>query len=132
MGDRPQESSPVPAGGSATASRLAAGLRGHQPDAAAVRRPRGQLPITQLVRPRVVVQPHRRPQRIVHANDHVRHRHRARPGRPKQHRHSTDLNVRGVAGLRVADASIMPSDCRANLHFTCVTIGEMLARRMQT
>ena len=43
-----------------------------------------------------------------------------------------DLNVRGVAGLRVADASIMPSDCRANLHFTCVTIGEMLARRMQT
>ena len=41
-----------------------------------------------------------------------------------------DLRVRGVEGLRVADASVMPSDCRANLHFTCVMIGEMLARRM--
>lgn len=43
-----------------------------------------------------------------------------------------DLNVRGVLGLRVADASIMPTDCRANLHFTCVMIGEMAARRMKT
>jgi choline dehydrogenase len=42
-----------------------------------------------------------------------------------------DLRVRGVAGLRVADASIMPTDCRANLHFTCVMIGENLARRMR-
>ena len=42
-----------------------------------------------------------------------------------------DLCVRGVQGLRVADASIMPSDCRANLHFTCVMIGEMAARRMR-
>ena len=42
-----------------------------------------------------------------------------------------DLEVRGVAGLRVADASIMPTDCRANLHFTCVMIGENLARRMR-
>lgn len=42
-----------------------------------------------------------------------------------------DLRVRGIQGLRVADASIMPSDCRANLHFTCVMIGEMLARRMR-
>ncbi|WP_328730157.1 GMC family oxidoreductase [Falsiroseomonas algicola] len=41
-----------------------------------------------------------------------------------------DLKVRGVEGLRVADASIMPSDCRANLHFTCVMIGEMAARRI--
>jgi 5-(hydroxymethyl)furfural/furfural oxidase len=41
------------------------------------------------------------------------------------------LRVRGVTGLRVADASIMPSDCRANLHFTCVMIGERLARLMQ-
>jgi 5-(hydroxymethyl)furfural/furfural oxidase len=40
------------------------------------------------------------------------------------------LNVRGVTGLRVCDASIMPGDCRANLHFTCVMIGENLARRM--
>jgi 5-(hydroxymethyl)furfural/furfural oxidase len=42
-----------------------------------------------------------------------------------------ELRVRGVQGLRVADASIMPTDCRANLHFTCVMIGEMLARRMR-
>lgn len=42
-----------------------------------------------------------------------------------------DLRVRGVQGLRVADASIMPTDCRANLHFTCVMIGENLARRMR-
>lgn len=42
-----------------------------------------------------------------------------------------DLRVRGIEGLRVCDASIMPSDCRANLHFTCVMIGEMLARRMR-
>ncbi len=42
-----------------------------------------------------------------------------------------DLRVRGVTGLRVADASIMPTDCRANLHFTCVMIGEMAARRMR-
>jgi len=42
-----------------------------------------------------------------------------------------DLKVHGIAGLRVADASIMPTDCRANLHFTCVAIGEELARRMR-
>jgi choline dehydrogenase len=42
-----------------------------------------------------------------------------------------NLNVRGVRGLRVADAAIMPTDCRANLHFTCVMIGEALARRMR-
>jgi choline dehydrogenase len=42
-----------------------------------------------------------------------------------------DLKVRGVEGLRVADASIMPTDCRANLHFTCVMIGEAAARRMR-
>ncbi|MCK8783161.1 GMC family oxidoreductase [Roseomonas sp. NAR14] len=42
-----------------------------------------------------------------------------------------DLRVRGIDGLRVCDASIMPADCRANLHFTCVMIGENLARRMR-
>lgn len=41
-----------------------------------------------------------------------------------------DLRVKGVPNLRVADAAIMPSDCRANTHFTCVMIGEWLARRM--
>ena len=39
-----------------------------------------------------------------------------------------DLRVKGIAGLRVADASIMPRDCRANTHFTCVMIGLMAAR----
>ncbi|WP_158746149.1 GMC family oxidoreductase [Acidisphaera sp. L21] len=42
-----------------------------------------------------------------------------------------ELKVRGVQGLRVCDASIMPADCRANLHFTCVMIGENLARQMR-
>lgn len=36
-----------------------------------------------------------------------------------------DLRVKGVEGLWVADASIMPTDCRANLHWTCVAIGRM-------
>jgi choline dehydrogenase len=42
-----------------------------------------------------------------------------------------DLRVKGIAGLRVADASIMPADCRANTHFTCVMIGTMAARLIQ-
>ncbi|NPV24558.1 GMC family oxidoreductase [Bradyrhizobium aeschynomenes] len=42
-----------------------------------------------------------------------------------------DGTVKGIAGLRVADASIMPSDCRANTHFTTVVIGEAIARRMR-
>jgi choline dehydrogenase len=42
-----------------------------------------------------------------------------------------DGTVKGLAGLRVADASIMPSDCRANTHFTTVVIGEAIARMMR-
>ncbi|MEM6440848.1 MAG: GMC family oxidoreductase, partial [Pseudomonadota bacterium] len=42
-----------------------------------------------------------------------------------------DLTVKGVPGLRVADASIMPMDCRANTHMTCVMIGEWLAERLK-
>jgi 5-(hydroxymethyl)furfural/furfural oxidase len=42
-----------------------------------------------------------------------------------------DLKVHGLEALRVADAAIMPTDCRANLHFTCVMIGEMAAKRMR-
>jgi choline dehydrogenase-like flavoprotein len=38
--------------------------------------------------------------------------------------------VKGIAGLRVADASIMPSDCRANTHFTTVVIGEAIEKTM--
>ena len=34
-----------------------------------------------------------------------------------------------LARLRVADASIMPLDCRANTHFTSVMIGEAIAAR---
>jgi choline dehydrogenase-like flavoprotein len=41
-----------------------------------------------------------------------------------------DGTVKGIAGLRVADASIMPSDCRANTHFTTVVIGEAIAKTM--
>ncbi len=41
-----------------------------------------------------------------------------------------DLRVKGIAGLRVADASIMPGDCRANTHFTCVMIGSLAAQRI--
>jgi choline dehydrogenase len=41
-----------------------------------------------------------------------------------------DGTVKGLKGLRVADASIMPSDCRANTHFTTVVIGEAITRMM--
>ncbi len=41
-----------------------------------------------------------------------------------------DGTVKGIAGLRVADASIMPSDCRANTHLTTVVIGEAIAQMM--
>jgi choline dehydrogenase len=42
-----------------------------------------------------------------------------------------DGTVKGIVGLRVADASIMPADCRANTHFTTVVIGEAIARMMR-
>ena len=42
-----------------------------------------------------------------------------------------DGSVKGVQRLRVADASIMPLDCRANTHFTSVMIGEAIAARMK-
>ena len=37
------------------------------------------------------------------------------------------LNVRGVQGLRVADASVMPDCIRANTNATTIMIGERLA-----
>jgi choline dehydrogenase len=43
-----------------------------------------------------------------------------------------DLRVKGVDGLRVADASIMPADCRANTHFTCVMIGLLAAQKIES
>ena len=44
---------------------------------------------------------------------------------------NSDGSVKGVQGLRVADASIMPLDCRANTHFTSVMIGEIVAAHMK-
>ncbi|GAY08109.1 choline dehydrogenase [Pseudonocardia sp. N23] len=41
------------------------------------------------------------------------------------------LRVHGVAGLRVVDASVMPTVPRANTHLTCVVIAERAARWMQ-
>ena len=41
-----------------------------------------------------------------------------------------DGSVKGVPRLHVADASIMPLDCRANTHLTSVMIGENVALRM--
>lgn len=35
--------------------------------------------------------------------------------------------VHGPAGLRIVDASIFPTDPRANLHFTVVAVAEKLA-----
>ncbi|MEY5061547.1 MAG: hypothetical protein RIS45_1468, partial [Planctomycetota bacterium] len=37
------------------------------------------------------------------------------------------LRVRGVAGLRVADASVMPALVSGNTHAACVMIGERAA-----
>lgn len=38
-----------------------------------------------------------------------------------------DCRVRGLVGVRVVDASIMPADCRANTHLTTVMIAEYVA-----
>ena len=40
--------------------------------------------------------------------------------------------VHGVMGLRVADASIMPTIPRANTNLTCIAIGERVAGWMRT
>ncbi len=42
-----------------------------------------------------------------------------------------DCRVRGVDALWVVDASVMPSDCRANTHLTTVMIGEKMADRLR-
>jgi choline dehydrogenase len=39
--------------------------------------------------------------------------------------------VRGIAGLRVIDASVMPLDCKANTNFTTIMIGEAMADRIR-
>ena len=40
--------------------------------------------------------------------------------------------VRGIAGLRVADASVFPTGPRANLHCTVVAAAEKLADAIRT
>ena len=42
-----------------------------------------------------------------------------------------DCRVRGLEGLRVVDASIMPLDCRANTNLTTTMIGERMADRLR-
>jgi choline dehydrogenase len=42
-----------------------------------------------------------------------------------------DCRVRGIAGLRVVDASVMPADCRANTNLTTIMIAEQVADRMR-
>ncbi|WP_457145209.1 GMC oxidoreductase [Mycobacterium sp. URHB0021] len=44
---------------------------------------------------------------------------------------NAELCVHGVAGLRVADASIMPDIVSANLNATVVAIAERTAERMK-
>jgi len=39
--------------------------------------------------------------------------------------------VRGVKGLRVVDASVMPNIVRANTNLTCIMIGEKVAAWMR-
>lgn len=41
-----------------------------------------------------------------------------------------DLRVRGVTGLRVADASVMPTVASANTNAACLMIGEHTAARI--
>ena len=40
--------------------------------------------------------------------------------------------VHGMAGIRVADASIFPTGPRANLHFTVVAVAEKLAQSLMS
>ncbi len=42
-----------------------------------------------------------------------------------------DARVKGMLGLRIADASIMPGDCRANTNFTVMMIAEKIAAGMR-
>ena len=42
----------------------------------------------------------------------------------------TECRVRGVQGLRVIDASIMPTIPRANTNLTTIMLGERMAERI--
>jgi len=41
-----------------------------------------------------------------------------------------ELRVRGVAGLRVADASVFPASINSQIHAACVAIGETVAEML--
>jgi choline dehydrogenase len=43
-----------------------------------------------------------------------------------------DCRVRGISGLRVVDASVMPLDCKANTNFTTMMIGEKMAAEIRS
>ena len=43
-----------------------------------------------------------------------------------------DCRVRGIDGLRVIDASIMPLDCQANTNLTTIMIAEKMAARLRS
>ena len=53
------------------------------------------------------------------------------PGRDPLAVVDPQLRVRGVEGLRVADASIMPEVVNATTHAACVMIGEKAADLLQ-
>jgi choline dehydrogenase len=44
---------------------------------------------------------------------------------------TTNADLRGVDGLRVVDASIMPNIPRANINLTAIMIGERVAEWMR-
>jgi choline dehydrogenase len=43
-----------------------------------------------------------------------------------------DCRVQGVAGLRVVDASVMPSIPSGNTYLGCVMVAERVARKMRS
>lgn len=55
-----------------------------------------------------------------------------RMGTGKESVVTPELKVRGVEGLRVADASVMPTIIRGHTHAPCVVIGEKAADLIQT
>ena len=53
-----------------------------------------------------------------------------RMGRDRDAVVDPDLRVRGVGGLRVADASVFPAAVNSQIHAACVAIGERAAEML--